>query len=218
MSNERNKRGGSTALNASKAKADGQSFAVRFLKATSELKSLAEESEGLRDYGALVDASASLKKEIAEKDTIIQDKAREIEQVQTQKDGEIARLNQELRDTKAFQDRLSKEYQTKFREWDKDKEQHAIDVARIGRLEGQLISSQQSAEKATSAVDEMRLELDEKAAQLGKCQNELSESKDRGKQERLTSRMKQRELDKCKRNLAELHEDIGFFPFNEEEA
>ncbi|KAH8884989.1 hypothetical protein GQ53DRAFT_770507 [Thozetella sp. PMI_491] len=207
---DKSKRG--TSASASKIAADGSGFSARLLKLTAELEMLCKDTDGLKDYGRLVDSQNALQKELQGKDQQLWELQKEIETLCEKREEDLAGLRAEASETEKFHERLAEEYNVRFKAWDAAINRHAQDAAELARLTRELDCANESAETAERESRSIRDKLNKQGKQLRDSQSSISTLSDKLKITELQLKQSQAELETCRKTLTTLKDDLGIVP------
>lgn len=214
---DRLKRGAPAATKGpSKVVADVQEFAAGLRRSTTEIESLCKNVEALKGYGELCDRQTALRKELEEKEQTIQELGQELKATRRKRDEDVARLEEEISETKRYQDRLTNDYHEQFKAWDADKNRHATDSGKLSQLRDELEASQSTAEKADRENREHTDKLARQERKLHDYKEKNSALQDEGQMNRLKLKKMQTDLEFYRRALATTKDDLGILSIDRE--
>jgi len=147
------------------------SFCKRLEECFRSMKTLEKDSEGLADYGKLVDEHAALKKEVVAK-------AQATEALRAQKDEEIAKLVAETKDLTVRKDVLFDEFHKKGREFDGRLTETRNLEDQIRRLQNELAKSKQEYDALNEECRDIQADLNNQKMQLREGENWRAEAEE----------------------------------------
>lgn len=192
-------------------------FSTRLITIASEVESLLGDTDGLKEYGKLIDSQKALRIELSQKDQQIQALQLEVQASREQAKGAIAKLEAEITEAGRYHDRLLEDFQVRFRSWDTGARRHKADAAELARLADELGAARAAAETADHENRSLRDKLTKQAKKLQESQSSISTLRNDLQINELELKRSQIDAEKCRKTLNTLKDDLGVLPLDEED-
>ena len=197
------------------ATSGAKKFSGSLSKLARDIDEIRRDSHGLKEYDKLCFEHSVLKRELQEKNQVIEKRNQAVTDLCKQKDSQIDSMQAKVDQLRTDENVMTRKYQEQFKTWEADIQRHSKETEMISKLQKDLQYWSQRAETAEQAKGQFRSQVGENSKQIEDHQKAIDRLQRDLKMSELMAEKLLTEREDDQKQLAKAVSENGILPIDQ---